>query len=329
MRDDEVMPAVSVIRVARRDDPVSAVTEDDAARRAAAYPTVRLGGPIFGHAEELPDGRWQVTDLDEYTPQGARDGLAERLRTWRMKVTDPALGAELDAVDALLDWEKIDEATVADRRYRIIRTDTFARFGPDGPEPPRPTDPDPLPPGTTTPLRATPLVVAPDEPTGLAHALLKTEVLTAHYPRAGVRPDMYDDSVQATRTHPGAVILPTRYAVAECVGGRWQPDSLAVDTPQAARDLLAVNLRYLVPRLDELTAGQTRAYARAADDLDATRADEVTVLGRRFRVTRIEVLLRFGPNGPEGPRPSDHDPDDPPEVHAARLRSEGLLSDEP
>ncbi|WP_233514056.1 DUF5954 family protein [Micromonospora craterilacus] len=34
--------------------------------------------------------------------------------------------------------------------------------------------------------------------------------------------------------------------------------------------------------------------------------------GRRFRVTRIETLLRFSSDRPEGPRPSDHDPDPPP-----------------
>ncbi|MFI9526033.1 DUF5954 family protein [Micromonospora rosaria] len=329
MRDDEVMPPVSVIRVARRDDPVSAVTEDDAARRAVDYPTVRLGGPLFGHAEELADGRWRLDALDEYTPQGARDALAERLRIRRTTVTEPALAAELDAVGDVLDWEKVDEVTVAGRRYRIVRTDTFARFGADGPEPPRPTDPDPLPPGGAgaDPGRTEGLVVSPDEPTGLAHALLKAEVLTAHYPRSGVPAQVYADSVRAVRTHPGAVILPTRYAVAEYVDGRWQPDSAAVASPQAARDLMTFGFRYLVPRLRTPTAAETRAYARAAADVDATRADEVTVLGRRFRVTRIEILLRFGVDGPEGPRPSDHDPEPPPEAHCAHLRAQGLLPD--
>lgn len=42
-----------------------------------------------------------------------------------------------------LDWEKIDEMTVLGTRYRVVRAERFIRTGPDGPEPPRPSDPDP------------------------------------------------------------------------------------------------------------------------------------------------------------------------------------------
>lgn len=41
-------------------------------------------------------------------------------------------------------------------------------------------------------------------------------------------------------------------------------------------------------------------YATAADQLDAERADELTVAGRRFRVVRVERLVRIGPDGPRG-----------------------------
>lgn len=51
---------------------------------------------------------------------------------------------------------------------------------------------------------------------------------------------------------------------------------------------------------------------RAADELDAKAVDDLTLLGCRFRVTRIETLLRMSNDGPEGPRPSDPDPEQPP-----------------
>jgi hypothetical protein len=324
--DDQVPPAGTVIRVQRRDDPVGAVTEDDAVHRAAAYPTLRMGGPLFGHAEDLGDGRWRVNALQDDTPQAARDTLAHRFRERLAETTDPELAAELVAVGQVLDWQKVDEVSAAGRRYRVIRADTFARFGPDGPEPPRPSDPDPHPAGTRKNLRAWDgLVVDPEEATGMAHAVLKIELLPAHYPKAGIPAEVYDDSLAAVHKHPGGVMLPTQYAVAEYVDGHWQPGSRAVDTPQAARDVITFDFRYLIPQIGDPTEAEAAAYAQAADDLDATRADELTVLGRRFRVTRVETLLRFGPDGPEPPRPSDHDPDPPPEAHFADLRRRGLL----
>ncbi|MGC5021385.1 DUF5954 family protein [Micromonospora sp. DT47] len=38
--------------------------------------------------------------------------------------------------------EKVDEVRVAGRRWRLVRADTFTRFGLDGPQPPRPSGPD-------------------------------------------------------------------------------------------------------------------------------------------------------------------------------------------
>ncbi len=293
------------------------MTEDDAARRAAAYPIVRVGAPLFGHAVDLGDGRWQVHALVEDTPQAARDTLAHRLRERLAETTDPELAAELTAAVRILDWEKVDEIGVAGRAHRIIRADTFARFGPDGPEPPRPTDRDPGQAEEHDSFLDRVLVADPAAPTGVGEAMLKVELLTAHYPRAQVPADVYDDSVAAVHSHPNGVVLPTRYAAAECVDGAWRPFSRAVATPQEARDEITFAFRHIEPRINQLTDGETAAYQQAADDLDHSRADETTVLGRRFRVTRIETLLRFAPDGPEGPRRSDPDPDSPPEAHPA------------
>lgn len=327
MSDGEQRPDV-VIRVQRRDDPVSAVTEDDAARRAATYPRLRIGAPLFGHAVDLGGGRWQVHALVDDTPQQARDTLAHRLREQLAETADSDLAAELTATGRVLDWEKVDEVTVTGRRHRIIRADTFARFGSDGPEPPRPTDPDPREADECDSfLGGDNLVTDPNASTGMGAAVLKVELLPAHYPRATVPADVYADSVAAVRSHPNGVLLPTRYAVAEYVGGVWQPSTRAVATPQEARESIMFDFRYLTPRITELTEAEDAAYRQAADDLEASRSDEVIVLGRRFRITRIETLLRFSADGPEGPRPSDHDPEPPPEAHFAELRAQGLMPD--
>jgi hypothetical protein len=48
VNDDQKQSALVVVRVVRPDHPVAAFAEDDAARRAAGNPTVRMGGPLFG-----------------------------------------------------------------------------------------------------------------------------------------------------------------------------------------------------------------------------------------------------------------------------------------
>ncbi|MER5457164.1 DUF5954 family protein [Micromonospora sp. NPDC002389] len=320
----------AVIRIRHWDDPVGLVTERDAVERAGAYPTLRLGAPLFGYAADLGGGRWRVHELVEETPQAARDALAHRLRDRIAETADADLLAELTAARTVLDWQKVDEVTVGGRRHRVIRADTFARFGPDGPEPPRPTDPDPRDADTSDDfLGGADLVVDPAEPTGVGAAVLKVELLPARYPRAQVPADVHADSVAAVRSHPDGVLLPTRFAVAEQVRAGWRPTSRAVGTPQEARDLITFEFRWLVPRLADPTEEEAAEYRRAADRIEATRANEVTVLGRRFRITRVETLLRFSADGPEGPRPSDPDPEPPPEVHFAQLRAEGRLPHHP
>ncbi|MFI7335903.1 DUF5954 family protein [Micromonospora aurantiaca (nom. illeg.)] len=317
----------ALIRVQPQTDPVGAVTEADAARRVAAYPTVRVGAPLFGHALDLGGGRWQVHGLVDDTPQAARDALAHRLRERLAETTDPAVAAELTAVVRVLDWEKVDQVRVAGRVHRIVRADTFARFGPDGPEPPRPTDPDPRQADECDSFLAGDLIADPGAPTGVGEAALRVELLPAHYPSAGVPAQVYADSVAAAHSHPNGVVLPTRYAVAEYVNGAWQPFSRVVATPHLAREDLAFAFRYVHPRINQLTDGETAAYEQAAATIEGSRADEVEVLGHRFRITRVETLLRFSPDGPEGPRPSDYDPEPPPEAHVAQLREQGLLPD--
>ncbi|MGC5309962.1 DUF5954 family protein [Micromonospora zamorensis] len=311
MSADEAQPPV-VLRVQQPTDPVGAVTEDDAARGSAAYPKIRIGAPLFGHAVQAEGGRWQVYAVVSDTPQAARDDLAHHLMEQLDEATDPPLAAELTTVLGVLDREKVNEVVIAGRMHRVVRVDTFARFGPDGPEPPRPTDRDPRDADGKDSFLAPEIVIDPDGATGLSEAMLRVELTTANYPRAQVPADVYADSVAAVASHPVGVILPTRYAAAESIGGSWRPYSRAVATPQLARDEIAFGLRHIEPRLLRLTDDQAVAYKQAADTLDTNPVDNVTVLGRHFRVTRIETLLRMGASGPEMPRPSDPDPDQPP-----------------
>ncbi|MFI7650627.1 DUF5954 family protein [Micromonospora sp. NPDC049460] len=296
------------------------MTEDDAVRRASAYPMVRIGAPLFGYAVDRGGGRWQIHALVDDTPQAARNTLAHWLRERLAETTDPALAAELTALARVLQWEKVDQVTVAGRVHRIVRADTFARFGPDGPEPPRPTDPDPREAEECDSFLAGDLIADPAAPSGVGEATLRVELIPAHYARARVPAQVYADSVASVHSHPNGVVLPTRYAVAEYVNGGWQPYSRVVATPQHARDTLAFSFTYIQPRTSQLADDETAAYEQAAAALDGDRVDEIEVLGRRFRITRVETLLRFSPDGPEGPRPSDHDPEPPPESHFAQLR---------
>ena len=309
---DEGMPTPVVLRVQRRDDPVGAVTEHDAARRAEEYPLLRIGAPLFGHAVQAEGEAWRVWAVVSDAPQAARDFLAHQLRERLDETEDAGLGAELTVVVDVLDREKRDVVTVAGREHRIVRVDTFARFGPDGPEPPRPTDRDPRDAEDHDSFLDEEIVADPQAVTGVSEAMLRVELSTAHYPRAQVPAEVYADSVAAVTVYPLGVVLPARYAAAECVGGSWRPYSRAVATPQLARDEIAFGLRHIEPRLLRLTDEQTAVLRQAADELDANPVDGLTVLGRRFRVTRIETLLRLSDNGPEGPRPSDPDPDQPP-----------------
>ncbi|WP_267900729.1 DUF5954 family protein, partial [Micromonospora craterilacus] len=188
------------MRVVRRDDPVGAVTEHDAVSRARAYPIIRIGAPLFGHAVDLGDGRWQVHALFDDTPQDARTTLAHRLRERLLDTTDPALAAEVTAAAQILDREKVDEVVVAGRSHRVVRADSFARFGPDGPEPPRPSDPDPREFGDHDSFLDPEVIADSAAPTGVGAAMLKVDLLPAHYPRAQVPADVYADSVAAVHT---------------------------------------------------------------------------------------------------------------------------------
>jgi hypothetical protein len=230
-----------------------------------------------------------------------------------------------------MDWERIDEMTVAGTRYRVLRADNFIRTGPAGPEPPRLADPDPGEPGRShkTPDPADGFVIDPIIATGMASGILRLELLECARKEGTVPPQVRDDSRRAANTHPGGVLLPPAFTTAELVDGDWRPLHHETSaTPQAARDALAIYLRVTLPWELRLGPEDRAVYAAAADQLDTERANELAAGDRHYRVVRVERLVRIGPDGPEGPRPSDPDPQPPPMVHTQQLRDQGLLPDE-
>ncbi|WBB91418.1 DUF5954 family protein [Verrucosispora sp. WMMC514] len=328
---DKRVPEHLLIAVEQQDDPVSAVSEDDARRRSVTYPTLMWSAPVFGCAEEV-DGRWRIVRLDADEPQHARDSLASHLRKL-FSETPPtaenaAVRAAYETAYEVLDWEPVNELTVSGRRYRIIRAQPFIRMGPDGPEPPRPTDADPYPPGkaerTTSPMNG--FAIDPAAGTGLTDALVRMELVSATYPATSVPDDVYADSCRALVTHPNVVLLPVGFTVGEHVDGKWRSRSFTTyPTPQGARDAESFAIAD-IPRdantpIEEFMA----AYAHARAAHRPPRTDDFEVGGVPCRVTRVETFIRYGPDGPEGPRPSDHDPLPPPASQVEQLRAQGLM----
>lgn len=89
----------------------------------------------------------------------------------------------------------------------------------------------------------------------------------------------------------------------EEVDRRWRILATDYDAPQDGRDGLAhIFLKSASQADDASVAAEFRA---AAALLDWERHDELTVNGRRYRVGRIERMVRIGPDGPEPPRSSD------------------------
>jgi Family of unknown function (DUF5954) len=133
-------------------DVVGALARADAARAVRAYRVAVRTGPVFAVAEQADrggggcgDGRVHSAGCLGHARLGpspgsspARYGRGPGSRSGR---------AALLAAARLLGWERRDEVTAAERRFRVARVEEFIRLGPDGPEPPRPTDADAWPPG--------------------------------------------------------------------------------------------------------------------------------------------------------------------------------------
>ncbi|WP_405822528.1 DUF5954 family protein [Streptomyces sp. NBC_00838] len=331
----EGLPAYRTIRMTVQEGPIAAFADEEAWRARERYPTiVGMGLPVFVAATESERGGWEILGSAGDTPQSVRDSLGSHFRRLAKEAAEAGRAGDRKKYRAAyekLDRVAVDELRVLGTRYRVVRVEQFIRLGPDGPEPPRPSDPDPGEVGEAhrLPSRIKGFVIDPYIGTGMAEGLLKFDLMQFVLKAGTAPPEVRGDSLRAVETHPGGVLLPAEFAIAECGGdGQWKPHSGAAPSPQAARDRLAVDFRVMTPIQQRLSEAEREEYARAADRLDEKRGAGIAVAGRRYRVARVEQLVRIGPDGPEGPRPSDFDPDPPIEAHTKQLREQGLLDDE-
>lgn len=276
-------------------DPVAAVMLADACRALTAYPQLVVVGTLFTAAERVPGG-WQVVCPCDPLPQGARELLAGRLEDLAALEGGTA-ERELLGAARTVQHEQVDEVAAGGRRFRIVRVEQLVRTGPDGPEPPRPTDLDPLP--------------AAGGP-GRGHDLLPDDGPASDFATAELLCQVLDAAAASGSEPSGAFLTPVALApaftVAERSERRWRPIGRLHDAPQQAREALITYFRHVVPAVESPAEADIARFAEAADLLeDETRRNGIAVAGRRFRIVRIERITLMGPDGPEPPRPTDFD----------------------
>ncbi|MFJ3589208.1 MULTISPECIES: DUF5954 family protein [unclassified Streptomyces] len=334
-------------------EPVEAAMEADALD-AALHSTLAVRGPLFGVAtQRTGDGRrWRVAvEVTHGCPQQARDSL-NSLLWFRAKdeAKDRAERRALLAAVARLESERVDELTVLDTRYRVVRAEEYAGMDANGDiETPRPTDPEPLTPdwgpGTHGPRVDADLVLDPDAPLSPVQASERLSLRSLVYTGTRFPDSVLGDSVRAVESHPDVLLMPAAFQVVERSGTRsWRPGSALHVSAHDARVTLYFSLMWFRPRLrglisheaprdvdahtatpeDAAAAAELAAFAQAADRLRGGRLNQVEVPGTALRIVRTRRLLRWGPDGPEGPRPSDTNTQEPEVIHP-RLDEDGIV----
>lgn len=320
------VPGYRTIRVGPPGGREAAVADEQAWRARDAYPDLAsVGGAGFGMAQELEQGGWQLLrDFMDPYPQDTRDTLDHHFRVLASEHPEGSdLHAEYMQAAERLEWEALDEMTVAGTRYRVIRAEQFVRTGPLGPEPPRPSDEDHA-------ERTDGFVIDPVTGTTMSRGILLLEMLNGMLQAGSAPDDVREDLERAMYTHPGGVLLPAAFTIGVLTRGRWgSATTFMAATPQAARDTLVGHLRVSLPHQLDLSEEQRAKYNAAAEKVEDEHANEVAVGGQRFRITRVERLVRLGPDGPEGPRPSDPDPQPPVMVQNGGRPHEEPDDDEP
>ncbi|MBH1937783.1 hypothetical protein I5Q34_26515 [Streptomyces sp. AV19] len=325
--------------------PVEAVAEADALDAALDMNAVLVRGPLFGvaaqDAGEAP--RWRVVvGVQAGCPQQARDSLNSLL--WFRAKDEAKSAAErralLTAV-AQLESERVDELTVLGTRYRVVRAEEYAGLGPDGIEQPRPTDPEPAVPNWDRGKREARiddgLVLDPEAPVTPAQAAERLALRDLDYAGDRFPEDVRQDSRQALTTHPDVLLLPTVFRVVEQDGPGWKTGSGAHAYAHDARKSLDFALTWFEPRRRGLipwdaddravdaravsaegtdpAATELAEYAQAADRLRSERTNRIEAGGTAYQICRARRLLRWGPDGPERPRPSDTNSHPPAPLH--------------
>ncbi|MFD4741948.1 DUF5954 family protein [Streptomyces virginiae] len=342
-------------------EPVEAAREADALDAVARAGDVVVRGPLFGVAAQSPgDGpRWRVVlEVTSGCPQQARDGLNSRL--WfhaKDEARDRAERRELLAAVARLESERVDELLVSGTRYRVVRAEEYAASGPGGIEAPRPTDPEPLVPdwdrAAQEPGIDDALVMDPDAPVTPTQAFEQLALRDLCYTGGRFPEEVRADSRRALDTHPDVLVMPPTFGVVERTGDGWRPVSGPHVTPHAARRSLDFALTWMWPRLRgyisedadprtdartwtaaggggpaDVRAAKLAAYAGAADTLRVGRVNRLEFQDVVYQIVRTRRLLRWGPDGPEGPRPSDVNSQEPTRIHLALDEDGRVLPDD-
>ncbi|MFJ2938546.1 DUF5954 family protein [Streptomyces sp. NPDC087219] len=224
----------------------------------------------------------------------------------------------------------------------MVRAEEYAALDARGDiETPRPPTPNPSPPtgapgaSARSPRVDDGLVLDPDVPLSPLQAAERLACVLLPTPASGSPEPVQHDSARALETHPDVVVLMSAaFLIVEWHGNEpWTPGSGLQAAAHDARRTLAFALTWMEPRTRGLIpyAAETdidahtfvaentspavtelAAFADAADRLRAGRLNEVEVHGTVSRIGRTRRLLRWGPDGPESPRPSDtktHAPD--------------------
>ncbi|MEU8619591.1 DUF5954 family protein [Streptomyces sp. NPDC048623] len=345
-------------------EPVEAAVEADARDAAAHSGVLAVRGPLFGVAAQRADEgrRWRVVvEVTHGSAQEARDGL-NSLLWYRAKdeAEDRAERCVLLAAVARLETEPVDELTVLGTRYRVVRAEEYTGMDAHGDfETPRPTDPEPLTPdwsrGGRSPRIDDGLVLDPDAPLSPVQAAERLSLRSLTYTGTRFPEPVLHDSARAVESHPDVLLMPALFRIVERSGGEpWTTGSGLHATAHDARRTLDFSLvwwepraRGLIPRdvlgdartpVDARTVvaegtdpavAELAVFAEAADRLRAERLDEVEVHGTVSRIGRTRRLLRWGPDGPEGPRPSDIDPYGPSRIHPPLDEDGTVLPEEP
>ncbi|MFF9481589.1 DUF5954 family protein [Streptomyces sp. NPDC014733] len=345
MSHGEVSPGRSRPVVVRPPDgPVEAVMEADALDAMSDVDVMLVRGPLFGVAAQSPEDapRWRVVvPVTASSPQEARDSLNSWL--W-FRAKDEARTREerraLLAGVAVLEKEPVDELTVQDTRYRVVRAEEYAGSGRDGIEQPRATDPEPAVPDWERSVRDRiddQLLLDPQEPVTPALAAERLALRALVYAGSRFPEEVCRDSRLIRESHPDVLLLPPAFRVVEKDGIGWKTGSALHASAHEARKTLDFSLTWFEPRQqglipwdlpdrtvdaravaaesDEATAAELAEYIRAADRLRTERANQIEVHGTVHRICRARRLLRWGPDGPEGPRPSDTDSHLPDKLH--------------